>query len=92
VHQIIRSHRYIGLDAILADVLKAGVGDISRSALGRYVPALKQRDSLKATPEEDTVITVVERRTGQVRVVRIGAPADLVVAQIEKLRAPDPIS
>lgn len=82
----------MNLDAILEAILAAGVGEISRSALGRYVPTLKQGDSLKASPEEDTVITVVERRTGEVRVIRISAPADLVAAQIEKLRPPTRIS
>ena len=85
--QCIRSHRYMILDAILADMRELGIQGVSRSTLGRYVPTLKAQDEMKAAPGEETVITIVERSSGEVRVIRTGVSAASVAAQIMKLQA-----
>ena len=73
------------LDAILADVHACGIDTISRSALGRYVPTLKMQDGLQAFTAEETIVTIVERSSGQVRIIKTSASAAMVAAQIEKM-------
>lgn len=80
------------LDTMLADIQALGVEGISRSALGRYVPVLKAEDEFKALPHEDTVVTIVERSTGEVRVIKTGASAASIVAQIMKIQAAPVVS
>lgn len=92
VKQCIRAHRYMLLDSMLAALCAQGIEGISRSALSRYVPRLKAEDSLKADTDEETIITIVERSTGAVRIIKTGASAATVAAQIEKLRRPAPLS
>lgn len=92
VNQCIRMHRYMNLDAILADIHEQGIEQLSRSALGRYIPQLRARDEMKVAPAEDTIVTIVERSTGEVRVVKTTASAAYVAAQIAKISGPNPVS
>lgn len=86
VNNIIRAHRYLGLSDILAGIEAQGIEGMSRSALGRYVPKLKAQDCIKSAPEEDTIVTIVERVTGKVLVVKTGVAADLIAANIANMR------
>lgn len=92
VKECIRSHRYMLLDRMLSDLRAQGVDGISRSALGRYVPRLKAEDSLRVSSNEDTIVTIVERSTGVVHIVKTSASASTVAARIAKIRWPDPVS
>ena len=92
VNQCIRLHRYMNFDAILADIQKLGIKQISRSALGRYLPNLRAGDELKVAPAEDTIVTIVERSTGEIRVIKTSASAAAVAAQIAKIGVAGPVS
>jgi len=92
VNQCIRSHRYMNIDAILADIQKLGINQLSRSALGRYVPHLRAQDELRVAPGENTIVTIVERGTGEVRVVKTTASAASIAAQIAKIIGSEPVS
>lgn len=85
VDRTIRSHGYVNLDKMLEALTAKGL-IISRSSLYRYVVDLRARDALTAHPDEGTIITVVERSTGQVRVVKTSMSADSVVALLEGKR------
>ena len=79
---VIRSHGYLDVDKIVEELGAQGI-DLARSTLHRYLVGLRERDSLCAQPLEDTVITIVERSTGVVRVIKTAATADALVALIE---------
>ncbi|MCD2164689.1 hypothetical protein [Comamonas koreensis] len=81
VNRIIREHRYVNLSKIQEQLAKDGL-DVKRSTLHRYVVALKKRDALLARPEEDTIVTIVERSSGEVRVVKTAITAEAVAALI----------
>ena len=85
VDRTIRSHGYVNLDRMLEALQAMGLS-ITRSSLYRYVVDLRARDALTAHPDEGTIITVVERSTGQVRVIKTSMSADSVVALLEGKR------
>lgn len=77
VDQVIRAYRYIHLDDMVLELADRGI-KIARSTLHRYLRALRERDMLCARPEEGTIVTIVERATGEVRVIKCCiASADL---------------
>jgi hypothetical protein len=84
VDRCIRAYRYRDLDFLLADLKEQGFV-MSRSALHRYVSRLQKRDSLCASPEEGTIVTIVERGTGAVRVLKTAATGQAVAALIAGL-------
>lgn len=92
INNIIRAHHYVVLDNILEDIKAQGLDFITRSTLGRYVPKLKAQDHLKADPSEDTIVTLVERSTGKVLVLKTGVAAELVAAKIAKMKPLSAIS
>ncbi len=89
----IRAYRYLTLDGMLAELEKHGLaGIISRSALHRFLPELDKRDALRANPDEGTIITIVERGTGEVRTVKSSASGAAIEEMIVKLTLLDPVS
>lgn len=66
--------------------------NIHRSTLHRYVADLRESDALCALPDEGTIVTIVERGTGQVNVVKTAATGQAVASLIEKIRRPDSVS
>ena len=78
VIEFIRAHRHWTLTELTDGLLDLGIVDISRSALHRYLEKLYVSDSLQATQEEGTIVTIMERATGEVRVVKCSASAQLV--------------
>lgn len=82
----IRSHRHFTLDAMLADLKEQGFVQLSRSALGRFLPKFDSRNELCANPGEGTIVTIVERGTGEVRVVKSsvsGFALEALIAQAD---------
>lgn len=86
VDECIRAHRYANLDFIMVATREMGLTGFSRSALARYVNSLKERDSLHANPVEGTIVTIVERGTGEVRVVKTSASGLAIAALIAKVK------
>lgn len=82
VDRVIRAHAYLDVDKIVAELEAEGI-EIARSSLHRYLVGLRERDALCAQPLEDTVITIVERSTGVVRVIKTSATADALIRLIE---------
>lgn len=77
VDQVIRDHGYIQLDDIVGELAQREI-KLARSTLHRYLRELRQRDLLCATPEEGTIVTIVERATGEVRVVKCRLPGSIL--------------
>ena len=84
IDRCIRAHRYLDLDAIVM-TLKDMEVTLARSTLHRYVSQLRRKDSLCALPDEGTIVTLVERGTGEVRIVKTAASAVALAAMIEAL-------
>lgn len=82
VDRVIRAHSYVNVDKIVEE-LETQCIPLARSSLHRYLVGLRERDALSAQPQEDTVITIVERSTGVVRVIKTAATADALVSLIE---------
>ena len=82
----IRSHQYVNLDLMMADLEKRGVTGITRSALHRHVVNLKESDALCASPNEGTVVTIIERGTGEVRVIKTSASGLSIATMLEKIK------
>ena len=77
----IRTSSYIDLDKVLAKLRESGIA-LSRSALYRYASKLRARDAMTATPQERTIVTIVERPSGLVQVVKTSLPGEKVAALI----------
>ena len=82
VDRVIRSHGYLDVDKIVEELELEGI-KVARSTLHRYLVGLRERDALCAQPMEDTVVTIVERSTGLVRVIKTSATAEALVTLIE---------
>lgn len=77
VEDTIRKHNYLGLDEMVVELEKKGIM-ITRSTLHRYLQRLEAKDHLLAGPDEATIITIVERGTGEVRVIKTSASASIL--------------
>ena len=91
IDRTIREHNYLVLDNILSDLEGQGI-KVSRSSLHRYVFALKEKDINLASPEQGTIVTIVERATGEVRLVKSAASAESIATLIMTFRPNQPIS
>lgn len=83
--RVIRANQYTNLDAIAVELTAQGI-ECRRAPLRRYVADLRERDTLCGEANEMTIVTIVEHRTGEVRVIRTSASAGAVEAQICLLR------
>lgn len=79
----IRASSYVDLDKVRAQLQGGGI-TLSRSSLYRYAAKLRERDAMTATPEEGTVVTIVERPSGFVQVVKTSMHGDAVAALIQQ--------
>ena len=70
------------VDRIVEDLENEGI-KLARSTVYRHMVILRERDAMTAQPEEDTVVTIVERSTGVVRVLKSSATAESLAALIE---------
>lgn len=91
VDRCIREHRYTGLDDMVSELAEQGI-KVNRSSLHRYLLKLRDKDATLATPEEGTIVTIVERATGEVRLVKSAASADAIATLIMTFRPNRPIS
>jgi len=91
IDRSIREHRYMLLDEIVADLTAQGI-TVGRSSLHRYVVKLREKDATLATPEEGTIVTIVERSSGEVRLVKTAASAEAIATLIMTFRPNRPIS
>ncbi len=85
VQRCIRAHRYLHLDKMQAELSKAGIR-ISRSALHRYVHKQRENDALAACGDEGTVVTIIERESGRVMVIKCAASADAIASLLASCR------
>ena len=53
---------------------------------------LREKDATLATPEEGTIVTIVERGSGEVRLVKTAASAEAIATLIMTFRPNQPIS
>jgi hypothetical protein len=81
----IRAHRHFTLDELMSALEELGFSQISRSALHRFFTTLDQRDALCANPNEGTIVTIVERGTGEVRMVKSSASGLAIQSLIASL-------
>ena len=88
----VRAHRHLTLNEILAVLEERGFKGIFRSTLHRYIQQLNRKDVLYANPTEGTIITIIERGTGEVRTVKSSAARAAIEEMILKLTPPDPVS
>lgn len=91
IDRCIREHRFMGIEGMVADLKAQGLS-VNRSSLHRYMLKLREKDSTLATPEEGTIVTIVERATGEVRLVKSKASADAIATLIMTFRPNRPIS
>lgn len=88
----IRAHRHMTLDNILAALIEQGFANITRAALHRYIRILDKKDSLCANPNEGTIVTIVERGTGEVRIVKSSASGKMIEILIKQIGIPNRVS
>jgi hypothetical protein len=75
---VLRANRHRSLDQIKA-ALSEQVGiDASRSAVHRATTKLDAYDRQNAAADEGTIVTIVERATGEVRVVKTSLPPSTI--------------
>ena len=84
----IRAHRHFTLDEIILALEERGFMDVSRSSLHRFLPRLDKNDALLANPEEGTIVTIVERGSGEVRTVNSSASGLAIATLIKELGLP----
>ncbi len=84
VNKCIRIHQYSNLDWMMSDLKECGVTGFSRGALHRQVLRLKEADALCANPNEGTVVTIIERGSGSVRIIKTSASGLAVATILEK--------
>lgn len=88
----IRAHRHLTLDEMMSALAERGFNQISRAGLHRFLSTLDDKDALCANPNEGTVVSIVERGTGEVRTVLSSASGLAIATLIKKLGLPDTVS
>ena len=83
VDQLLRERQFYGIDEALAALRNQGI-QVTRSALGRYMKA--QRDRSPETPDGSppTVVTAVDRATGAARILHSELSLDEIEALISR--------
>ena len=67
-------------------------GNVMTDTPNRYRLKLREKDATLATPEEGTIVTIVERGSGEVRLVKTAASAEAIATLIMTFRPNQPIS
>jgi len=75
---LIRAYRYAQLETVKLELERDGVKVSSRSALYRYAKQLRQRDQLTMAEADATVVTIVQRDTGQVTLLTTPLSAETI--------------
>jgi hypothetical protein len=88
----IRANRHFTLNEIIFSLKERGITEVSRSALQRFLPGLDKKDALCASPNEGTIVTIVERGTGEVRTVKSSASGLAIETMIAKIGLPAKVS
>lgn len=88
----IRVNRHFTLNEIIFSLQERGFTQVSRSALQRFLIGLDEKDALCANPNEGTIVTIVERGTGEVRTVKCSASGLAIEAMIRKIGLPELVS
>ena len=88
----IRAHRRFTLDEQMSYLKERGFTQVSRSGLGRFLQEFDKKEALCANPNEGTVVTIVERGTGEVRVVKSSASGLAIAALIKNIGLADSVS
>ena len=78
------AHPHYTLNETIEALKKRGLPAGSRSALQRY---LAGRNSSPHMPEAQTIVTVVNLQTGDVRIIKTPASSEIVEAAVSKLTA-----
>lgn len=82
VDRCIKDRQFYSVDAALADLKSLGI-NTSRSALGRYMKAERERTERLPVLKTPTVATIVDCHTGRAEVVCSALPASEIKARIE---------
>lgn len=80
----IRRYRYARIDAVLEELQAVGI-KISRSALGRYMKQLGERDGMLMDSSDATVVTIVDRASGNVMVLKTAVNWSALASYIQAL-------
>ena len=75
---VMRANRHKAIDDIRAILIAAEGIDISRSAVHRTLLKINARDQLLARADEQTVVTAVDRASGEVLIIKTALPAVLI--------------
>lgn len=81
---VLRANRHQSLDWITAALSEQVGVETSRSAVHRALAKLNAYDRRSAATGEGTVVTIVERATGEIRLVTTGLPASTVEGLIRQ--------
>ena len=84
----IRANRHFSLVEIISCLRELGITEVSKSSLHRYLPTLDRKDALCASPNEGTVITIVERGTGEVFTLASSASGRIIAEMVKGLELP----
>ncbi len=87
----IRRYRYARIDAILEELQAADI-KISRSALGRYMKQLGESDGMLMETNDATVVTIVDRASGNVMVLKTAVNWSALASYIRALGSSPDIS
>ncbi len=83
VDQLLRERQFYGIDEALTALQEQGI-QVTRSALGRYMKAQRDRSAEMPEGSPPTVVTVVDRATGAARILH----SELSLDEIETLISP----
>lgn len=84
LNTIIRRHRFVGIDAIRAELAEAQI-EFPRSSLYRYVRRLQLGDGQYLGIANETIVIVLKRSTGLIINLSTTASMDEVVSVIKGL-------
>lgn len=84
VDNVIRYHRYAGLDLMVVKLADQDI-KITRASLHRYVTKLREQDQLFLGEADDTVVIIMSRSSGVVQTIKTSATLESVCAHVASL-------
>ena len=78
----IRQYRYARLDEIVEALEAQGIV-MTRSAVGRYMKKLRERDGMLMDATDATVVTIVDRASGNVIVLKTALGGSELASRIQ---------
>lgn len=79
---LMRANRHRTLDEIVEELKTLDGMTISRSSVHRTLRKLNARDQLLANDQEQVIVTIVDRGTGEVRVIKTPVLAEMIESMI----------